>query len=684
VVHLRSLIVALTVAHATVDAGAWAAQPATLAVPFLPQSEALCGGAAAAMVFRYWGDTHAGVEQFASLVDRRAGGIADGVLINAIAERGWRTQRIPGSIEALRHQIGEGRPVIILTEQRAPATPRQRVVSDRPALYHYVVVIGVDADAVIVHDPSWGPSRRIGVNDLIRAWRRSDFWALIVLPSESRSAPPPLVPAPASTAIRTACDVRLDEAIARIRERGFDDADAALGDVRAQCPDAAGPLRELAGVRFAQRRWRDAETLSAQAVALDAQDAYAWEVLASSRFVQDDLTGALDAWNRIGKPRVDLVNITGLQRARYELVAASLGLTPNTILTAEGFGRAARRLSELPDRTSARIAFRPADDGFATVDVVIAERELHPRGALAWGGATAKALVDRQVDVAVPGSTGQGELWSARWRWWSGRPRIALSFATPRVGLWPGVWRVDGSWESQRYVAGNARGAFSETRAHGGVSVTDWRSSSMRYGVSAGFDEWNGERRTASAGALLEKRSPDDRLSIAADAAAFTPLSSGPSFQSAAIRADARTSATAAGWVLSAGAGASAVTDAAPLALWPGAGEGHARPALLRAHPLLEEGAIAGPAFGRTLVHASAELQRWLERTSPIHVAIAGFVDTARATRRLAQTVGAATQADVGVGVRVKIPGSGGTLRADVGRGLRDGATAFTVGWQYW
>jgi hypothetical protein len=46
-----------------------------LEVPYLPQTEALCGGAAAAMLFRYWGDRHADVQQFAPLVDRRAGGI---------------------------------------------------------------------------------------------------------------------------------------------------------------------------------------------------------------------------------------------------------------------------------------------------------------------------------------------------------------------------------------------------------------------------------------------------------------------------------------------------------------------------------------------------------------------------------------------------------------------------------
>ena len=46
----------------------------TVEVPYLSQTDLLCGGAAAAMVFRYWGDFHADVQQFASLVDVRAGG----------------------------------------------------------------------------------------------------------------------------------------------------------------------------------------------------------------------------------------------------------------------------------------------------------------------------------------------------------------------------------------------------------------------------------------------------------------------------------------------------------------------------------------------------------------------------------------------------------------------------------
>jgi hypothetical protein len=74
------------------------------------------------------------------------------------------------------------------------------------------------------------------------------------------------------------------------------------------------------------------------------------------------------------------------------------------------------------------------------------------------------------------------------------------------------------------------------------------------------------------------------------------------------------------------------------------------------------------------------EAQRWFERPSIVRIAPAAFVDVARASRRGAAGVDSA-QVDVGAGVRVKIPGASGVLRVDVARGLRDGATAVTLGW---
>src|SRR5688500_15332145 len=46
-----------------------------LVVPFVPQDELLCGGAAAAMVLRYHGERGMDAESFAHLVRRAEGGI---------------------------------------------------------------------------------------------------------------------------------------------------------------------------------------------------------------------------------------------------------------------------------------------------------------------------------------------------------------------------------------------------------------------------------------------------------------------------------------------------------------------------------------------------------------------------------------------------------------------------------
>jgi hypothetical protein len=242
---------------------------------------------------------------------------------------------------------------------------------------------------------------------------------------------------------------------------------------------------------------------------------------------------------------------------------------------------------------------------------------------------------------------------------------------------------VDASWESQRYIIGNARAPFDETRAHTGVSVGDWLTGELRYRIAAGFDAWDGARRTASLSADIERRFAGDRFGIGGEGAAFAAVSGGSGFQSGAVHFDVRLATDASRWVVAATSGADVVSSTAPFALWPGAGDGHARAVLLRAHPLLDDGAIDGPVFGRTLTYANGEVQRWIDRGSPVRYGIAAFADVARASERPAGAIGQPWQLDAGVGLRVRVPGTPGTLRADYAHGIRDGANAFTVGWQY-
>lgn len=649
---------------------------ARLDVPYVPQTPALCGGAAAAMVFRYWGDRHANVEPFAPLVDRRAGGIATDKLVDAIRDRHWLATPFTGSVESLATELTAEHPVILLLE-------------DRPGTYHYVVAIGTDETGVVVHDPAWGPSRHLDRTEFQREWKATDFWSLLVLPSPSmhfdESAATPAVAQPArrdaaAEADGTMCDRLLRDAVVDIGRRGLDVADDALGAVRAACPDAAAPMAELAGVRFAQRRYQDASDLASQAVGKDPSNSYAWDVLGSSRYMLNDQHGALAAWNRIGKPKIDSVAITGLKRTRYQLVAEALDLEPNAVLTLEDFRLAERRLDQLPDQSHTRIGFVPNEDGYAVVDVAIAEQGTLPRSIGGVAALGVNAAVNREVTAAVPSGDGQGGIWSASWRWWEDRPRVGLQFAAPRVGALPGTWTVDASWEAQSFAASASLATIREQRLHAGVGVTNWFTHGWRYEFAAGADSWDSSRRAASIGATIERRADADRLSASATVEHWVPLFASSSFTRALLAGSFRSSNDLRGFVDTGDVGLEGVTEAAPMSLWPGAGDGHARAPLLRAHPLLVGGIVTGPVFGRHVAYANNELTYW-SNLRFTHAGLAVFADSAAASDRMLDAEGKPFQVDVGAGLRIRLPG--GTLRVDYARGLRDGRHAVTVGFAW-
>jgi len=116
-----------------------------LDVPYLPQSEELCGGAAIAMVMRFFGETNVYAETFSSLVDRSAGGIRGQDLLDALHSRGWKAESFRGDAPLVQSHLDSGRPVVAL-------------IQDRPGRFHYVVIVGWSAGRVVVHDPARAPT----------------------------------------------------------------------------------------------------------------------------------------------------------------------------------------------------------------------------------------------------------------------------------------------------------------------------------------------------------------------------------------------------------------------------------------------------------------------------------------------------------------------------------------------
>ena len=355
-----------------------------------------------------------------------------------------------------------------------------------------------------------------------------------------------------------------------------------------------------------------------------------------------------------------------------------MALRPQSLLTPEALRTARRKLAELPAAQTTRVNVRPGDRGRAQIDAVVLERPLLPSSPAALGAVALRGLTDREASIGIASPSGGGEMWRAAWRWWEHRPRVALGFDAPAP--FGGVWGINVFGERQSYA--RAESTFEESRRRVEFTLSDWTLGGLRWEGTVALDRMRqarmpSGRETFAASGAAQQRLDDDRAYVEARAGYWVGNAGTWTFS---LRSEWRSRTQNEGEVWMARAGTDLAASDAPLALWPGAGTGHGRDVLLRAHPLLDEGIVRDGAFGRRLIHGGLESRLWLQPArKPIRVAPAVFLDAARSSRGL-EPVNQPWQFDAGAGVRLAVPGSG-VLRIDVAHGLRDGKNALSIGW---
>jgi hypothetical protein len=634
-----------------------------LDVPYIQQSEALCGGAAAAMVMRYWGLTGIRAESFADLVTDPERGIRGEDLLSDLGRRGWNATSFAGDRSLAQARLAAGQPIVTLIE-------------DRPGYFHFVVLVAWVNGRVVYHDPARAPFRVAGEQAFERSWSVSKRWTMLLLPPAGGVSTPESHDdaSNGTSSVAAARSTPCGELVAQgVRTVETGDKPLALeifDAAAALCPAQSAALREAAGVYALDGKWTDAARLARAAVERDRADQHAWRILATSAFVRGDSAAALEAWNAAGEPVVDLVTVQGLERTRHAVVTSLIGLDAESVLTTRALAAAERRLRDLPSAEAARVTYRPLGSGRANVEAVVIERPKLPtsRGSLVATGL--RLVTDRELAASVASPTGGGELLGAAWQFWENRPRVEMSYAAPSS---LGIWRAEAFGEEQTY--GSAADSLVERRRGGSVTLSQWTGTLTHWQLGAGLDVWGDRGRTASLTGSVDQRLAGDRVSLRVAASAF-----GGAFTAwrAGAGVDVRSAIRHEGTVVLGTAGFDSASNDAPRALWPGAGLGHGRTALLRAHPLLDDGRITGDIFGRRVYHAGTEVRRWLKPVMKIvRIAPAMFLDTASADHRLRP--GSMWHADLGAGLRLAAPGSG-VLRIDVAKGLRDGSTAFSAG----
>lgn len=660
-----------------------------LDVPFVPQSPALCGGAAVAMVLRYFGERGVYAEDFASLVVASGAGIKTDDLAAAVRQRGWHAVPFAGDADLVQRHLEQGRPIIALIE-------------DRPGRYHYVVVVAWHAGTVVLHDPARGPAREVGENRFTQAWQTTGRWAMLVLPAGAAAAPASArvvsaVTAPdtgvtaragAEPATPDACSASLDAAVLAARGGELEVAERNLVAAGERCADRAAVTVELAALRFQQRRYREAADLASSVLTDRPDRTDAWDLLASSHYLLADGDGALRAWNRIGRPRNDLTRIDGLRATPFQVVNRAVGIGAGELVSSESLGRARRRVGALPTVLRTRVDYRPVRGGDVEVQASVMERPVLPLsvGDLLVHGM--RALADSRLRVDVANALRVGEAWLVDWVWQRARRAVELGLAAADAFRAGGLWQLHAADRTFTYrlaaLAVDSSGTAPvqrETHAAATMSVSDWVSGALHWQVTGSLEGWSGRGAFAGVLAQVQLRSWHDRVALRVRRGGWWSIGGSDAFHTLNLQAEVRSATVPAPSEWSARGGLAVASDNAPRTRWTGAGNHFGTDALLRAHELIDgDGITKGAFFGPRLVHAGVELRRWLRPLGPVQLGGAAFVDAAT-VRPLAGYVAARTAFDVGAGVRLRFAGRAGAIRADAALGVTDGAAALSLGW---
>ena len=646
-------------------------------VPYLPQTPELCGGAAAAMVMRYWGDATVLPVDFQSLVSS-ANGILTTDLASAIARRGWQAVASEGSDDAdgalrgLQHEVDVGRPVITLIEAS-------------PGRLHYVVVVGVTGDRVVFHDPARTAFRVESASDFDAEWRGGRRWRLVILPKAGSTVQPAATTGAAAgpQARSGACGALVDRGVdlANTDAAAAEQALVAAADL---CNDDSDPWYELAGLRFKQSQWHAAAAFAEQAVqrtSADPERRAAWQLLATSRFLDNDFDGALDAWNHIGLPAIDVVTLSGARRSAQPPLHHLIGLEPRKILTAPDFERAARNFNEAPTAAATRLSFTPEDDGRVTVAAAMTEGDAMPHRLADLSALVGRALVSRDIRLPLSGVLGMDESLTLDYRYPAPEPRYGALLQLPAPAPFHGLVTIDGFWEQESYATPftDLASVDRETRRRVDVNVGTWISGSTKIDFGAAADRFDSRSYAALHGGV-EEHVAGDRVVARLDGETWGFSGSGFSTANATVTWRTTTEMTTSslsgivgGWVASANA---------PRFLWMGGGRGPGRPLLLRAHPLLDDSIVDSPFFGRRYAFATTEYQKPIKRTRTGVVAVAGFVDMGQAWRTLLGPGASPFQVDAGIGVRLRVSSRNGA-RIDLAHGVPNGDWTISAGYTY-
>jgi tetratricopeptide (TPR) repeat protein len=255
------------------------------AVPFFPQEDYQCGPAALATVLGSAGLNITPAELAPQVYLPERHGSLQLELLAAARRHGAVPYVLRPQLEALTTEVASGNPVLVLQNLGLTAIP----------VWHYAVVVGFDLARSEVILRSGRDRRHItSLKTFERTWRRSDYWAVVVLPPDRLPRTAEELPYLQSVLALENINLWQDAANAyqsaltrwpaslvalmglgnsRYALGDLDGARAAFRSATREHPQAAVAYNNLAQVLADQQHWDEAKALAQRAVELGGDHA---------------------------------------------------------------------------------------------------------------------------------------------------------------------------------------------------------------------------------------------------------------------------------------------------------------------------------------------------------------------------------------------------------------------------
>lgn len=255
------------------------------AVPFFPQETHQCGPAALATVLDSSGLNVTPEELTPQVYLPGRQGSLQFELLAAARRHGRVPYELRPQLAALITEVASGNPVLVLQNLGISIVP----------FWHYAVVVGFDLTSAKVILRSGRERRHItSLRTFERTWRRSDYWAVVVLPPDklpqTAEELPYLQSVLALEGLKRWQDTSTAYSAALIRwpkslgaQMGLGNSRYALGDLHGaeevfraatrEHPQAGVAFNNLAQVLADQGQWVEAESLARRALELGGENA---------------------------------------------------------------------------------------------------------------------------------------------------------------------------------------------------------------------------------------------------------------------------------------------------------------------------------------------------------------------------------------------------------------------------